>query len=322
MVERPAPMVLGPFVGVGPDRLLELHAADGSSAHFVHNEYLQVAADAGLVGVGLLGLVALSLARALRRTGPLSSCAVAAVVCWAVGGLFDFSWHLPVVGLVGGWCAGLAVPRGVTRMRSLLVALAVVATVALSVGLPASPAAAASTTSTAVFDQATNSGWAGTEVTGATAYDTATVAGDGTQPPAGTVTYSFFDNGTCTTDPNTTTDTEAVTAGVAQNSTAQGPLAAGTYSFDATYNGDGDNSASDPSSCESFTVGPATPSVALHVLDSSDQPWTNGQTGTDAGASSSVTGVSGFTPGGSVPTRSSTTARARSTRIRPRTGSR
>jgi O-Antigen ligase len=97
-----------PLVGVGPDRLLELHASDGSSAHFVHNEYLQVAADAGLVGLGLLGVVAVSLAGALRRIDPLLSCAVAAVVCWAVGGAFDFSWHLPVVGLVGGWCAGLA----------------------------------------------------------------------------------------------------------------------------------------------------------------------------------------------------------------------
>ena len=97
-----------PLAGVGPDRLLALHAADGSSAHFVHDEYLQIAADTGLVGVGLVGLVVLSLVKAFRRSDPMSSCAVAAVVCWAVGGLFDFSWHLPVVGLVGGWCAGLA----------------------------------------------------------------------------------------------------------------------------------------------------------------------------------------------------------------------
>lgn len=97
-----------PVAGVGPDRLLHLHTADGSSAHFAHNEYLQVAADSGLVGLGLLAFVALSLARGFRRTGPLSSCAVAAVVCWAVGGAFDFSWHLPVLGLLGGWCAGLA----------------------------------------------------------------------------------------------------------------------------------------------------------------------------------------------------------------------
>ncbi len=59
-------------------------------------------------GLGLVALVGLSLVRDLRRAGPLSSCAVAAVVCWAVGGAFDFSWHLPVLGLLGGWCAGLA----------------------------------------------------------------------------------------------------------------------------------------------------------------------------------------------------------------------
>ncbi len=97
-----------PFTGVGADRALILHAADGSSAHFVHNEYLQVAADAGIVGLGLMAFVALSLAKSLRRVDPLSSCAVAAVVCWAVGGAFHFDWHLPVVGLLGGWCAGLA----------------------------------------------------------------------------------------------------------------------------------------------------------------------------------------------------------------------
>ncbi|MFZ0250534.1 MAG: O-antigen ligase family protein [Acidimicrobiales bacterium] len=97
-----------PLAGVGPDRLLELHASDGSSARFVHDEYLQIAADTGIVGLGLVACVALSLAKTLRRSDPLSSCAVAAVVCWAVGGVVDFSWHLPVVGLVGGWCAGLA----------------------------------------------------------------------------------------------------------------------------------------------------------------------------------------------------------------------
>jgi O-Antigen ligase len=97
-----------PLFGVGPDRLLVFHAADGTSARFVHNEYLQVAADGGVLGVGLLGLVALSLTKVLHRVDALSSCAVAALVCVAVGGAFDFDWHLPVVGLVAGWCAGLA----------------------------------------------------------------------------------------------------------------------------------------------------------------------------------------------------------------------
>jgi O-Antigen ligase len=97
-----------PFVGVGPDRPLVFHAADGTYAHFAHNEYLQVGADAGIVGIGLLGLVAVSLVKVLRRVDVLSSCAVAALVCWAVAGAFDFDWHLPAVGLLGGWCAGLA----------------------------------------------------------------------------------------------------------------------------------------------------------------------------------------------------------------------
>ena len=50
--------VSSPLVGVGPDRTLVLQADGGSTAHFAHNESLQVAADGGLVGLGLLGLVA------------------------------------------------------------------------------------------------------------------------------------------------------------------------------------------------------------------------------------------------------------------------
>jgi hypothetical protein len=30
------------------------------------------------------------------------------LLCCAVGGLFDFDWHLPFVGFLAGWCAGLA----------------------------------------------------------------------------------------------------------------------------------------------------------------------------------------------------------------------
>jgi hypothetical protein len=59
-----------------------------------------------------LGLVTLLLAKVLHRVDALSSCGVAAIVCVAMGGAFDFDWHLPVVGLVGGWCAGLAAGPG------------------------------------------------------------------------------------------------------------------------------------------------------------------------------------------------------------------
>lgn len=97
-----------PLFGVGPDRVLSVHATDGTVAHFVHNEYLQVGADSGVLGLALLVCVALALARALRRVDVLSSCALGALCCLAVAGAVDFDWHLPVVGLVGGWCAGLA----------------------------------------------------------------------------------------------------------------------------------------------------------------------------------------------------------------------
>lgn len=97
-----------PWVGVGPDRLLHFHAVDGTVANFAHNEYLQVAADAGLVGIALLIFAGSSLARVLRRFDTLSSCALGALVALGVAGAFDFDWHLSFLGLIGGWVAGLA----------------------------------------------------------------------------------------------------------------------------------------------------------------------------------------------------------------------
>ena len=97
-------------VGVGPDRVLHFHAVDGTYAHFAHNEYLQIAADAGLIGLGLLAVAVVNLVRVTRRDSLMASCAVAGLFCLAVGGAFDFDWHLPVIGLLGGWVAGLGSP--------------------------------------------------------------------------------------------------------------------------------------------------------------------------------------------------------------------
>jgi hypothetical protein len=97
-----------PVFGVGPDRLLLFHTPDGTYAKFVHNEYLQVAADVGVLGLALLAAAVASVVRAVRRVDVLSSCACAALVCGAVGGAFDFDWHLPFVGFVLGCCVGLA----------------------------------------------------------------------------------------------------------------------------------------------------------------------------------------------------------------------
>ena len=66
-----------PGIGVGPDLLLTFHAVDGTYGDFAHNEYLQILADAGVVG-GLLLLVAIgTVVIAVRRQDTISSCAAA-----------------------------------------------------------------------------------------------------------------------------------------------------------------------------------------------------------------------------------------------------
>jgi hypothetical protein len=107
-----------PLVGVGPDRPLVFHAVDGSLAHFVHNEYLQIGADAGAIAALLLALSVVAVIRTVRRTDLLSSCAAAALVCLAIAGTFDFDWHLSVVGVLGGWCVGLATPNALGARRT------------------------------------------------------------------------------------------------------------------------------------------------------------------------------------------------------------
>ena len=96
---------------MGPDTLLRFHAVDGTYAHFAHNEYLQVLADAGAVGLLLLLAAGGSVVAAVRRDDLLTSCATGALVAFAVAGALDFDWHLAALGMVGGWVAGLAGPR-------------------------------------------------------------------------------------------------------------------------------------------------------------------------------------------------------------------
>lgn len=97
-----------PWIGVGPDALLHVHVDGGTVAHFAHDEYLQVAAGAGIVGVVLLAAAMAAIGASIRRRDQLSACAAAAVVAWAVAGALDFDWHLAALGLIAGWAAGLA----------------------------------------------------------------------------------------------------------------------------------------------------------------------------------------------------------------------
>jgi uncharacterized repeat protein (TIGR01451 family) len=99
-------------------------------------------------------------------------------------------------------------------------------------------------------------------------YDTATVLGPGAPvTPTGTVTYTFFANGTCS-GTGTAAGSGALASGVPPNSTTQGPLNAGSYSFRAAYSGDANN-APLTSTCENFTVAQATPTIATSLSLSS-----------------------------------------------------
>ena len=167
---------------------------------------------------------------------------------------------------------------------------------------PFSVGLAAAATTTSVFDAGNNAPWAGTETAGASAYDTATVTGVPGITPTGTATYSFFDNGTCTSDANTTTDTVTLAGGLVPNSSTHGPLGAGSYSFDATYNGDANYGASSPSTCEPFSVGLAAATTATSVVDAgTNAAWSDTETaGASAYDAATVTGVPGITPTGTV----------------------
>jgi O-antigen ligase len=105
-----------PMTGVGPDRILPFVGDSQHYAYFAHNEYLQIAADTGVVGVALLASAIFLVIRTLRRRDDLSSCAVGAMIAFAVCGVFDFDWHLPALGILGGWAFGLA--RGANQSKA------------------------------------------------------------------------------------------------------------------------------------------------------------------------------------------------------------
>ena len=105
-----------PIAGVGPGQaVLVWVAADGDvkRARYAHNEYLQVAAEMGVVGLGLLVALLALLGRAVWRSRPLTPApglwagSVAGLTALALHSAFDFLWHIPVIPLVGGLLVGI-----------------------------------------------------------------------------------------------------------------------------------------------------------------------------------------------------------------------
>jgi hypothetical protein len=112
--------------------------------------------------------------------------------------------------------------------------------------------AAVSATTTGLVNDATGTTPTGLEVTGASFHDTTTVVG-ASGIPTGTVIYSLFTNGTCLGTSVSTQTVSISLSGAVPNSTPTGPLAPGSYSFDATYSGD-PTYAPGTSLCEPFSV--------------------------------------------------------------------
>jgi hypothetical protein len=108
-----------PLTGAGPGQTrLRWEGPDGAARFYAyaHNEYAQVAADFGLVGLVLLAVLLAALARLLWRSRPAGRArgpwagVVAAAVAFAVHGGLDFVWHLPAVVLAVTVLAGTALP--------------------------------------------------------------------------------------------------------------------------------------------------------------------------------------------------------------------
>jgi hypothetical protein len=105
-----------PLVGVGPGDGWVRWSSEGGTTQtmqYVHDEYLQVLVELGVLGLALLlGLLVgggLLARRAIRRdrVSPLPAAVAAALAAAALHGAFDFVWHLPVVPLVLGVLIGL-----------------------------------------------------------------------------------------------------------------------------------------------------------------------------------------------------------------------
>ncbi len=152
-----------------------------------------------------------------------------------------------------------------------------------------------------VVDASDGSAWDGTEVTGASAVDTAFITPLGAIAPRGTVTYDFFGNGTCSGEPATSQTVALEEDGDAPPSQATDPLVPGSYSFQATYSGDSDYLAAS-GSCEPFSVAKASPSVGTVVDDAAaGAPWAGNEvTGALADDTATVSGVVGFDPTGTA----------------------
>jgi Big-like domain-containing protein len=136
---------------------------------------------------------------------------------------------------------------------------------------------------------------------GSTVHDSATVSGTGFGAPTGDVTFSWYaTNDSCTGTP-ADAGTVTLVNGVADPSTSFGPLAAGSYSFQAGYGGDSNYDTSE-APCEPLHVAKADTTVvtSIHAGDDHATPVTSVTLGSTVHDSATVSGTAFGAPTGDV----------------------
>ena len=126
------------------------------------------------------------------------------------------------------------------------------------------------------------------------------------------MTYTLFANNACTEPTTIASETVILNPdGTVPNSLVVGPLAAGSYSFQAVYSGDANYTGS-TGSCEPFAVARRGQGTATVVFDAATGAAWGGTktTGASAFDTATVNGVGGLTPTGTVTSRFSPTTSA------------
>src|SRR5207244_558040 len=143
---------------------------------------------------------------------------------------------------------------------------------ALSSCEPLTVSAAAPTVSTVIKNAADDGTVTGPLPLGSSVYDTASVSDSGFAF-TGTVTFRFFTTIDCSGE----VSTESGVA-VGTKSSNHGPLAAGSYSFNAQYiaGNDPNHTNSAHSSCEPLTISAAAPRVSTVIKNAADDSTVTG----------------------------------------------
>ncbi len=111
-----------PLTGVGPGQL-DLHYVDHTGvpvhARFTHDEFLQTAAETGLIGLAAALTAVLALVVGALRTRTRDGAAAAALLAgFAVHSAFDFLWHVPVLPLLVVLVVAVLTPQHPTERNT------------------------------------------------------------------------------------------------------------------------------------------------------------------------------------------------------------